>query len=80
MKKLTVPIKLEPKKLEALQYYLAKKDIDLQSELQDCAQKLYEKHVPKETRSYIEEQLLAKEKPKVAVPEVSSLEVEDEHY
>ena len=57
MKKTNLTISFESEKLDALLYYMEKKDVDLQSELVDTIQKLYEKHVPQPTREYIEDKL-----------------------
>lgn len=54
MKKTNLTISFECEKLEALKFYIAKKDVTLQDELQDTVTKLYEKHVPQSTREYIE--------------------------
>ena len=54
MKKTNITISFEQEKLKALQFYAAKKDADLQTELDDTLQKLYEKYVPVQTREYIE--------------------------
>jgi hypothetical protein len=54
MKNATVSISFEQEKLSALQFYAGKRDADIQSELDDCLQKLYEKYVPAQTREYIE--------------------------
>ena len=49
---LTIPF--EQERLKALQYYAAKREISLQTELTDTLTRLYEKHVPAQTREYIE--------------------------
>jgi len=54
MKKVTIQISFDAEKLKAIQKYMQKKDISLQSELDDALQKLYEKHVPPAVREYIE--------------------------
>ena len=54
MKKINITIGFEQEKFRALQFYAAKKDADLQSEMGDTLQKLYEKYVPVQTREYIE--------------------------
>ena len=54
MKKTNITISFEQEKLKALQFYAAKKDANLQTELDDTLQKLYEKYVPVQTREYIE--------------------------
>ena len=63
MKKTNITISFEQEKLKALQFYAAKKDADLQTELDDTLQKLYEKYVPVQTREYIES-MTEDEKPK----------------
>ena len=57
MKKTNLTISFESEKLDALLYYMEKKDVDLQSELAETIQKLYEKYVPQPTRDYIEDKL-----------------------
>lgn len=68
MKNATITINFDSEKLDALSYHMNKRETDLQSELIDTTQKLYEKHVPQATREYIEDKIkretLAKEKPK----------------
>lgn len=53
MKK-SVSVQIDAEKLNAIQFYAAKRDSSLEAELEDFVQKLYEKHVPRETREYIE--------------------------
>ena len=55
MKKDTIRISLEAEKLRAINRYMEKKDIDIQDELAEQLQKLYEKHVPANVREYIDE-------------------------
>lgn len=68
MKSATLTVSFESEKLDALTYHMGKKDSDLQAELNDTMQKLYEKHVPQTTREYIDDRLrresATKEKPK----------------
>lgn len=54
MKKATVQVSYDAEKLGAIRQYMAKKDTEFQSELEDFMQKLYEKHVPAPVRDYIE--------------------------
>jgi hypothetical protein len=54
MKKATIQISYDAEKLGAIRQYMAKKDTEFQSELEDFMQKLYEKHVPAPVRDYIE--------------------------
>lgn len=55
MKKDIVKISLEAEKLRAIKRYMEKKEVDLEDELVDQLQKLYEKHVPINVREYIDE-------------------------
>lgn len=55
MKKDTVVVSLEAEKLRAIRKYMVKKEADLQMELADQLQKLYEKYVPANVREYIDE-------------------------
>lgn len=67
MKKATLTVSFDSEKLDALTYHMSKKDTNLQTELEDTVQKLYEKHVPQATREYIDDKLsreaAAKQKP-----------------
>lgn len=54
MKKATVQITYDAEKLGAIRQYMGKKDAELQTEMEDFLQKLYEKHVPAPVRDYIE--------------------------
>ncbi len=67
MKKDTIVISLEAEKLRAIKKYMEKKEADLQAEMADQLQKLYEKYVPANVREYIderEEEEIKPEKPK----------------
>lgn len=54
MKKATVSVTFEDEKLNAIKQFMGKKNSDLQTELDDAMQKLYEKYVPATIREYIE--------------------------
>ncbi len=54
MKQDTVTIGVDAEKLRALKRYMGKKNADLERELQDQLQKLYEKYVPASVREYID--------------------------
>jgi len=54
MKKTAIQISYDAEKLGAIRQYMGKKDTELQTELEDFMQKLYEKHVPAPVREYIE--------------------------
>lgn len=55
MKKENITISMEADKLRATKRYMAKKEADLEGELADALQKLYEKYVPAPVREYIDE-------------------------
>ena len=55
MKNETIAISLEAEKLRAIKKYMEKKEADLQAEMADQLQKLYEKYVPANVREYIDE-------------------------
>ncbi|MPN54894.1 hypothetical protein SDC9_202572 [bioreactor metagenome] len=55
MKKEAVTIQMDAEKLRAVKRYMEKKDADLEQELVDSLQKLYEKYVPASVREYIDE-------------------------
>lgn len=54
MKQGTVTIKFDEEKLNAVKQYMEKKDADIDMELTDVMNKLYEKYVPQAVREYIE--------------------------
>ena len=54
MKNTTLTMTFNTEKLDALTFHMGKKDADLQAELNDTIQKLYEKYVPQAVREYIE--------------------------
>ena len=46
MKNTTLTVTFNTEKLDALTFHMGKRDADLQTELNDTVQKLYEKYVP----------------------------------
>ena len=54
MRKVTVSVQVDAEKLRAIQFYAGRKDSTVESELESCVEKLYEKYVPAQTREYIE--------------------------
>ncbi|MBU5255216.1 DUF6103 family protein [Tissierella praeacuta] len=67
MKKDTVKVSFEAEKLRAINIYMEKKELDLEDELMDQLQKLYEKYVPANVREYIDEkqeEAIKRRKPK----------------
>ena len=57
MKNTTLTVLFNAEKLDVLNYYLSKKQIDLQSELNDTLLHFYEKYVPSSTREYIDDKV-----------------------
>ncbi|TCK89078.1 hypothetical protein EDC19_2492 [Natranaerovirga hydrolytica] len=55
MKKESITVQMEAEKLRAVKRYMEKKDADLEQELYDQLQRLYEKFVPANVREYIDE-------------------------
>lgn len=57
MKNTTLTVTFNTDKLDALTFHMGKRDADLQTELNDTVQKLYEKYVPQATREYIDDKV-----------------------
>ena len=55
MKKEAIAIQMDAEKLRAVKRYMEKKDANLEKELGNSLQKLYEKYVPATVREYIDE-------------------------
>lgn len=67
MKNTTLTITFNTEKLDALTFHMGKRETDLQAELNDTVQKLYEKYVPQATREYIDDKVIrdaARERPR----------------
>lgn len=64
MKNTTLTMTFNTEKLDALTFHMGKKDADLQAELNDTIQKLYEKYVPQATREYIDDKVAREVIPK----------------
>ncbi|OCN00411.1 hypothetical protein A7X67_16230 [Clostridium sp. W14A] len=54
MKKETLIVRFDAEKLKATKQYMRKKDADLNGDLDDEIQRLYEKYVPAAVREYID--------------------------
>lgn len=54
MKKSNITIPFDDEKLQALRLFSGKKDADIDAELEDAVQKLYEKYVPRDARELVE--------------------------
>lgn len=57
MKNTILTISFNTEKLDALTFHMGKRDADLQAELNDTVQRLYEKYVPQATREYIDDKV-----------------------
>lgn len=57
MKDTTLTVTFNTEKLDALTFYMEKKSADLQNELNETIQRLYEKYVPQATREYIDDKV-----------------------
>ena len=77
MKKDVVRISVDAEKLRAVKRYMEKKEVDLEAELEDQLQKLYEKHVPINVREYIDEKQEEEIKAKRPKKSVKAKEVDD---
>ena len=53
MRTTTLTVSFNTEKLDALKFHMEKRDADLQAELNDTVQKLYEKYVPQATRGFV---------------------------
>ncbi len=56
MKKTNLQVSFDADKLNALQFYMTKKEANVEDELQAHLDKLYEKTVPVQVREYVESQ------------------------
>lgn len=54
MKKATVQITYPSEKMEAIRQYIGGKDADMNAELEDALNKIYNRVVPKDVRSFLE--------------------------
>ena len=54
MRKITVSVQVDAEKLRAIQFYVGRKNSTVETEREDCINKIYEKYVPAQTREYIE--------------------------
>ena len=77
MKKDVVRISVDTEKLRAVKRYMEKKEVDLEDELADQLQKLYEKHVPINVREYIDEKQEEEIKAKRPKKSAKAKEVDD---
>ena len=68
MKNTTLTLSFNTEKLDALTFHMGKRDANLQEELNETVQKLYEKYVPQATREYIDDKVsrvgAARERPR----------------
>ncbi|WP_132996214.1 DUF6103 family protein [Sporanaerobacter acetigenes] len=72
MKKDVVRVSLDAERLRAVKTYMKKKEVNLEDELVDQLQKLYEKYVPANVREYIDEKQEEEEKKKTPKKQIVS--------
>ncbi len=77
MKKDIIRISVDAEKLRAVKRYMEKKEVDLEDELAEQLQKLYEKHVPINVREYIDEKQEEEIKAKRPKKSAKSMAVDD---
>lgn len=68
MKNTTLTMSFNTERLDALTYHMGKKGADLQEELKDYLQKLYEKYVPQATREYLDDRIAREENARSSRP------------
>ena len=68
MKNTTLTMSFNTQRLDALTYHMGKKEADLQEELKDYLQKLYEKYVPQATREYLDDRIAREENTRPSRP------------
>lgn len=68
MRNTTVTLTFNTERLDALTYHMDKKDADLNEELSDYLQKMYEKYVPQATREYLDDKIGREDAAKTARP------------
>lgn len=68
MKNTTLTMTFNSDRLDALTFHMGKKDADLQAELGEFLQKLYEKYVPQATREYLDDRIAREENPRPSRP------------
>lgn len=57
MKKVAITVSIEDERLNALAFFMKKNNTTPQKELEKTLEELYQKHVPPETREYLESKL-----------------------
>mgnify|MGYP004457821583 CR=1 FL=1 len=63
MRTTTLTITFSAEKLDVLVFHMEKKKVNLQEELNDTMQKLYEKYVPQTTREYVDDKVTREDEP-----------------
>ena len=59
MEKVNITVVMEAARLDALTYFMKKDNTTAQKELEKALEELYQKHVPADTREYIDSKLHA---------------------
>lgn len=57
MEKVNITVVIEATRLDALTYFMKKENTTAQKELEKALEELYQKHVPADTREYIDSKL-----------------------
>lgn len=68
MKNTTLTMTFNAERLDALTFHMGKRDADLQAELGEFLQKLYEKYVPQATREYLDDRIAREEGSRLSRP------------
>lgn len=77
MRETELKILFPTEKLEALRFFMSKKELEIERELKDYLGKAYEKVVPAHVREYVESRL-DQESPREETPEQSAQEQQPE--
>ena len=77
MEKVNITVVIEQERLDALTYFMKKDNTTAQKELEKALEELYQKHVPADTREYIDSKLHSatpsRPRPKRTAPATSIL-------
>ena len=63
MRTTALTITFSAEQLDILAFHMEKKKVNLQEELNDTMQKLYEKYVPQTTREYVDDKVTREDEP-----------------
>lgn len=80
MEKTELTVSIEPERLDALNYYLARDGSSAQRELERMLAELYETKVPQETRGYIDSKLTPPRPKRPPRPAAKPKAQKEEHH